>query len=259
MFLSGGTLNNEAGATISGVTDGVQAYAGTAATVINAGLISGSGDVGVFLQLQAHSLSNSGTISGGHYGVNVTTTAVVTNAAKGVISGGESGIWVDFQPGSVVNSGTITGSTFSDGIDFLAGGTLTNARGGVVSGGEGVVISGTGVVANAGSIGGRFDGVRFYSDGNLTNAATGIISGGEDGVSGGKGSTATNSGAIIGTYYGAFVVGLISNRAGATITGGAYGVEVGSGGTIINAGTIAVTGTRLPPIQAARLSTGAAP
>ena len=68
VFLSGGTLNNEAGATISGVTDGVQAYGSTAATVINAGLISGSRDVGVFLQLQAHSLSNSGTIQGGQYG-----------------------------------------------------------------------------------------------------------------------------------------------------------------------------------------------
>ena len=145
----------------------------------------------------------------------------------------------------MVNSGgTITGVLDFDAIDFRAGGTLTNGRGGLVSGGsQGVVISGTGVVTNAGSIGGGFDGVRFYSDGTLTNAATGIISG-EDGVSGDKGSTVTNSGAIIGTFLGVYVsAGVISNRAGATITGGVYGVAVSNGGTIINAGTVVVTGT----------------
>ncbi len=113
-------------------------------------------------------------------------------------------------------------------------------------GSQGVVISGAGVVTNAGSIGGGFDGVRFYSDGTLTNAATGTISG-EDGVSGDKGSAVTNSGAIIGTFAGVYIfAGVISNRAGATITGGAYGVAVGDGGTIINAGTVAVTGTSGP-------------
>jgi uncharacterized protein with beta-barrel porin domain len=224
-LMLGGSVTNQAGGAISGLTNGVFVN-NTNGTVINAGSITGTF----------------------RYGVNLQAGGSVTNQAGGTISGGNGGVYVTGGVGTVTNAGTITGTT-NYGVFFRSGGNVTNQAGGVITGlFDGVASGGPGTVINYGSITGtnRF-GVFFASGGSVTNQAGGVISSSGTGVylNGGAG-TVTNFGTITGGTgrYGVFLHagGSVANQAGGTISGGTGVYVSGAAGTVTNAGRITGTG-----------------
>jgi hypothetical protein len=140
----GGSVTNDLGGSISGTSDGINAEAGSTATVTNAGRI-GSGSAGIDLA------------GGGD----------VTNAASGWISGGSFGIYVAGALGKVMNSGSIASGN-NIGVQLNAGGSVTNAGGATISApGFGVAVNGgAGTVTNAGTIVGGIDAVKFAGAGS---------------------------------------------------------------------------------------------
>jgi hypothetical protein len=122
--VDGGSIDNAAGATISG---GVE---------------------GIYAALATSSISNSGTITGGSNGVDM-AGGVLTNAAGALIDGGGVGLLVNGSA-QINNAGTIRDSAGAGAI--LAGAaTLTNS--GTVSGVTGLILSGeNGAVINSGVI-----------------------------------------------------------------------------------------------------------
>jgi hypothetical protein len=186
LFSGGVVTNTGISSAIRGGNAGVQALLG-AATVTNAGTISGTNSFGVFL------------LSGG----------VVTNSAKAsAISGGYSGI-VSFSPATVSNSGTITGTGHA-GVELFSGGLVANnGAASVISGGDfGVRMPhygyGTpGTVTKGRITGASSDGIELSTDGVVTNSGgASSISGGNAGVrvfGYGSAATVTNAGTITGT------------------------------------------------------------
>jgi hypothetical protein len=227
VFFAGGDpgdVQNAAGGTISGFgADGFGVHvAGFFGIVTNDGTISGEA-VGVALDRSGR-VSNTGAILGSKYGVFI----------RGVNVG---------DP--VTNSGTIS-ATDGVGVDVDRGNITNNADGFVAGGAFGVLIeSGSGTVANAGTIAGDF-GVALEAGGSVSNSAGASISGQTAGAFfiGGAG-TLTNSGTISATATGGAGVdleggGSVTNNAGGSISGGAYGVFIEGGvvNAITNAGTI---------------------
>src|SRR6185437_16160115 len=117
--------------------DGIFLNAG--GRVVNSGSIGASGapgggasGTGVFISHGPGSVSNDGTITGPAYGAaldyggQVTNTRLIAGDRNGVRIGAASG------GGTVVNSGTIL-ATASDAIALGAGGTVTNAAGGLIT------------------------------------------------------------------------------------------------------------------------------
>lgn len=99
----------------------------------NSGTIDGA-TVGAVLW--STSLINTGTISGGDTGVELTYSAIVVNEAGGTISGGTNAIANTGYGTQVVNAGTINGNVrlassntydFSDDVFVDAGGTVNGA------------------------------------------------------------------------------------------------------------------------------------
>lgn len=262
-------------------------------TTNNSGTIRGNGTRDDFNSVPAAGISidegnnviiNSGTISGA--GLGITTLyyvdmpggpleprAVNTAIANTGFIGGESNDGVRLiGGGTITNSGTISGrgSSFADGISmfFLDGqdvtgrtsvGTVTNANGGVIAGNRfGVILSGGGVIDNAGAIGGVVAGLLVQSQ--TINAATGTgmvansgtINGGDGLRFGGTLASASlsNTGSITGTgEYGvasrAAGPVIIDNAAAGTITGTQSGIlSEGAALNINNSGTIRGNGTR---------------
>jgi hypothetical protein len=258
---AGGSVTNQAGATISGsVIHGVYGYysvgtgilvAGGAGTVTNAGDIAGF-SYGV--QLQAGGIvTNSGTISGGFEGIDLTAGGSVTNKAGGTISGGGFGVFLS-AGGSVINKagGTIDGF---NGIKAFGVANVTN--GGTIiastvgNGGNAVTLYGGGSVVNqaGATIRGGFGVLLYFSAGTVTNAGniTGYISPGGNpleavGVDLGTGGSVTNEagGTISGYFAGiALHLGSVTNQAGGAIGGYIFGIAArGSGATVTNAGDI---------------------
>ncbi len=139
----GGSVTNQSGASISGLT-GISTGAGStqAVTIINSGSITGNAASGV------------GVAMGG-VGAGVS----LTNESTGTISGlnGVSGS----GPGGVstiINAGRIAGNTTSasgTGVRLVASGSVTNESAGTISGMIGVYAggpSGVSTIINAGSI-----------------------------------------------------------------------------------------------------------
>jgi hypothetical protein len=122
--LDGGSIDNAAGATISGGVDGI------------------------YTALVTSSISNSGTITGGSNGVEM-AGGVLTNAAGALIDGDRVGLLVTGSA-QISNAGTIRDSAGAGAI--LAGAaTLTNS--GTVSGVTGLILSGdSAAVINSGVI-----------------------------------------------------------------------------------------------------------
>jgi uncharacterized protein with beta-barrel porin domain len=176
-----GSVTNQAGGTIGGQRYGVIISYG-AATVTNAGTITGTNRAGVYLQ------------SGGS----------VTNQSGGTISSQRYGVIISYSTGTVTNAGTITG-TNRVGLYLQSGGSVTNQSGGTISGRRhGVIISGgAGSVTNSGTItGGVYHGVALFGGGSVTNQSGGSISGGRYGavyIRGPGSNTVTNAGTIAGT------------------------------------------------------------
>jgi hypothetical protein len=234
---AGGSVANEAGATISGGY-GRSFYGyffGLAGGCVN---IFGS----------AGTVTNAGTISSdGSYGVELAAGGSVTNEAGATITGryGSAGIDIAGGAGTVTNAGDISG--FSFGVELQAGGSVTNKASGTISGvARGVYLAAGGSVTNkAGATISGFRAVVLGQGGSVTNQAGGAINGNYNGVRGFGTTTLTNAGAITASTIGIggngvalYGGGSIANEAGATITGG-YGVLLfSSAGTVTNAGDI---------------------
>jgi fibronectin-binding autotransporter adhesin len=284
--LGGGTVINQAGATIAGY-DGIGGGPGGALTVINGGSIIATGGVAITLSGYGSVTNQSGgTISGyqGIYaadglsvvndgtiigqatgsaraaGIELSGSGTVTNQTDGLISGA-NGIDGSDAAVDVVNDGTITGSTgfgLYAGVYLVDGGSVTNDSTGLIQGYQAVLggAGGTLTVVNQGTIASLAPdgyGIQLLGGGSVTNQSGGVITG-YDGVHGtGNPLTVVNAGTILGdptsnASVGIWITdgGMVSNQATGLISGG-DGVYAGSAPlTVVNAGTIIATGSISP-------------
>jgi hypothetical protein len=277
-FAASGTLINS-GTVMGSIGNGIYAYgASVSITNTTGALIQGDG-FGMQLAVGG-TVWNSGTIIGmpmiGNtaYGVYAYgSSALITNAADGFISGGNHGVALAIS-GTVANSGTIAGVATNGIYAFGASVSITNTTGALIQGGtNGVSLAAGGTMWNSGTITGTSATSRgLYATGApilITNATDGLISGGSIGVNlaaGGSvanfgvisgsgagvwldvGGSIANSGTIIGTtaatshgIYASAAPAFVTNDAGALISGGQNGVYLADGGALANSGTI--TGT----------------
>lgn len=242
------------GATVQGSAVGLYTIN---VTVMNAGTIEGTGVTGIYAA-QSATVTNYGTIFGGHYGIIGWTSAIVNNsgsikgadegvsantaivnnagsiegnmavvgglvtvANSGRIEGGSYAVWAS-DTASITNSasGTILGNVFGVG----AGNVLTVTNFGLIKSTVEAAVDGTGVVTvtNAGTIMGA-QGVRSSNFASVTNTRSGLIQGTGSGIFSSAGARVTNDGIIKGT------TGV--DIAGGTVTNA--GTIVGSGGTAV--------------------------
>ncbi|SFD65943.1 autotransporter-associated beta strand repeat-containing protein, partial [Methylobacterium sp. 13MFTsu3.1M2] len=210
---------------------------GSAASFLNAGLVSGSvANLGV--------LANSGTVAGGlaNAGLALNTGIIgggATNTGSlvnvGTLAGGLNNAGTTLNSGSITGGAANTGSLVNAGT--LAGGlsnTGTALNTGTIAGGA----TNSGVLSNAGAIGGGVANTGTLStsgmiSGGLTNAGTVLASAGRiDGPIANNAGLLAVSGSVAGT-------GPFANAAGATLavtTGGSYSLA----GPLANAGLVAV-------------------
>ena len=151
---------------------------GAGGTVSNSGTVT-AGRWGISAR-QLATITNSGSIYGASNGINVVAAADVTNT--GAISG-SNGVGIDLGAGTVTNSGSIT-ATFGTGIRLGLGGTIVNTASGQVTAagysaiyvlGAASSISNFGVLS--GVVGVQFDAAGTFAQ-TLTNGGTIIGSGG---------------------------------------------------------------------------------
>jgi uncharacterized protein with beta-barrel porin domain len=218
---NGGTFNNNAGATVSGL------LTNTAGTTINGGALN-NGAV-----ISGGSLTTTGTIAGG------LTNSALVNARGGSIGGAVA----NNANGTFNVGGTVTGnSTFdnANGATLAVGGAgnytlqglLTNAGAVTVAGGGTLDASAGGVTNNAGGSITVASGGTIRDD--LTNAGTITNNGAYFANIASNTGTITNNAAWTGNVLSN--TSTIVNSAGANWTG-----NVSNGGTFTNDGT--VTGT----------------
>ena len=252
------TLNNNAGATLSGSDDGFR---------INVDVTSGT--ITVNNDGRIRSTTNGQAID--FNAINTGTATVnINNHATGVIDATGADAIRPGQNATVTNAGNVCVGTFSggvcggnagaagasnDGVDWQGhSGTLINQTGGVISGlrhgttsdadvnvtnetgalivgrnGSGVGSDGTGTVVNRGTIRGSWDGVANNGDGdgvdidehaNITNF--GVIEGtSAHGVDSG-GQPNSSEGIAVGG-------GSVDNKAGGRISGAGTGMLVDNG------------------------------
>ena len=252
---SGGTVTNASGGFISGSDFGVFADGALAVSnQVNATITGASR--GVFNINGAATVSNQGLIGGGYYGARLSGSGATVNN-QGTLSGGLEGLLVSGGVGTVSNLGLIqnlipvTTQTFSmGGVLLVAGGSLSNGSGGVISSTSygALVYGASGTVTNAGIIAssrtGGGAGVALITGGSVTNNAGGVITGEWIGVQSGPFGSSTpsaaatvtidNSGTISaadGKGDGAAVwvhgPGVVINRAGGVIEGSTNGTVTG--------------------------------
>jgi len=220
----GGTFDNAAGGRVSGGRSGVTASGTIAATMRNAGTLSG-GVYGAAIVGTPAAFTNAatGSIAGGGVGVLATAGGSIGNA--GALTG-RFGILTTISAATASNSGTIhsTGKFIGQaseavgaGIQLRAGGTIVNAAGGNISGyWIGAQIGSFtannpngGTVLNAGTITANDPGVSgaavwFKGAGVISNAATGTIAGGPFGIVSYNSVTVINRGHISGQQHAVF-------------------------------------------------------
>jgi hypothetical protein len=225
-----GTLTTTASGTIQGASYGIGVY-GTSGTIANAGRIQGTGVFGVFLGgANVTQLSNSGTITGGQYGVWNRDSSTLTT----------------FTNSGLVNGDTVWGFISSNGSTL---GTLTNTSSGTIQAGDyGIGIYETsGTISNAGFVKGT-SAVGLWTGGGANAITllenTGTFTGGLRGVqlSNGTITTLNNSGLVNGDYdWGFFFeagsLGTLTNSG--TIQSAYHGIGAyGTSGTISNSGLV---------------------
>ena len=177
-------------------------------------------------------VSNTGTLSGGFYGirlVNGASAGSITNSNS--LSGGATGIILDGSTvlGAITNQATATITSNGNGIHLINGssaGSIINA--GTLTAGEGILMQGstTGAISNTGAIDAAFYGIRL--------------------AGGSTAASITNAGTLTGDWEGILidgstVAGAVTNEANSTLTGGFNGIRLTAGssaGSIINAGTL---------------------
>ncbi|MEE3626744.1 autotransporter domain-containing protein [Nitrospirillum sp. BR 11752] len=257
-----GTINNQAGGTISG---GLAAVASTIGAFTNAGLISGGVNLGV---ATPYTYSSNGTGYSYVYGAVTSTIGQLTNAAGATITGGITGggglTATGASIGTLTNAGMIQGSVYlagaststfsSNGTTYSSTyssvdstiGTLINKANASIT--RGVYIGGTlGTFDNAGMIGSigtsSYNPYGLYLAGNstasvITNEAGGTLTGlvGLN-LNGTDVGTLSNSGLITSRNDAAITGGLKSSYNTATSS---YEYSTASIGTLSNAagGTI---------------------
>jgi hypothetical protein len=206
---------------IEGTNEGLYIYGQSFMNITNqsAGTITGARG------LETHytaTLDNAGVISGtSGLGMYLAGGGMLTNESTGTISGTDTAIRASFAPQAVLNAGLIS-STGADGIDFLAGGSLTNSLSGTITAGLVGVYDhqGTLLFQNDGMIYGGSIGVAFTSLGTISN--DGSIGGGTYGVSLGSGSL-DNQGTIDGAGE-----GVVLSQGGTVLNAGSVnGLEIG--------------------------------
>ena len=177
--------------TMTGTFAGIDLDGASDTKITNNGDISGTA-YGIRSEGLGTHIENSGTISG-DFGIFLTETAFVLNAASGIVGGDTAAVVMnnDWGRATVVNKGTLNGLVaFDDAADNLNNsGTL---NGDVRMGG------GTDVVSNSGSIGGQIslgDGNDNYKGGAATAAAAVTGEAGKDKLAGGAFADDLNGGA----------------------------------------------------------------
>jgi hypothetical protein len=229
----------------------------TTGIVNNAGMVSAKGS-GVIVH-GFGTVDNTGSIAARYgAGVSLGDGGVVTNAAgKTINSQGTAAIAGSNAPATITNYGTLLGSTE---VYLAAGGTVTNAAGGVFGAttgfgpsAYGVDIRGAvGTVFNAGIIGAHYHAIALRHGGYAINSigatlyahGTGIYfnyQGTVTSTASARG-TAVNDGTITAVNGGILLAqgGFASNAAtGVITTFEGYGMAIGAyGGTMVNAGRI---------------------
>ncbi|MGJ3230773.1 MAG: autotransporter domain-containing protein [Oceanicaulis sp.] len=287
------TLTNSVGGLISGQVSGV--YSNGSLTLVNDGRIEGFGtydglerpsEGGVAFAGPDSSIVNTGEIVGAGFGVSSLmaynaeldrlegrafgSTVVNSGLIRGETNDGVRLI----GGGTVTNTGTIEGVAggLTDGVSMYAYddqdtsgqtgiGTVTNLTGGAISGARfGVILTGGGVIENAGTIRGGLGGLQVQDlgsgkTGSIVNS--GAVEGGAIGVrfSGTlEGVALTNSGTITATT-GAGVRNdtaaslVFDNTAHGAVSGARTGVESYEGALVLtNAGLIEGLGVRDPNV-----------
>ena len=185
-------------------------------------------------------MTNSGTVSGGTYGVNAASIGTLTNNSTGLIQGGTLGTATDANSAAVRlsaagasiinNSGRII-ATKGEGIRGIATSIITSLSNTVSPG-----------VAGSGTIEGNTDGINVGRIASLTN--TGTIEG--------KGTT--GAGIILSGAAPGLTVNTSVNNSG-IIKGGRDGMNYGNNviTSLTNSGTIeGTTGTGILHLAGAR-------
>jgi outer membrane autotransporter protein len=266
--LFGGSITNNGTGHISGAQYGLRLFG--AVSVSNSGSIISANGAGVYSE-QAGTITNyaGGYIKGGNEGIFTNLDAVtVTNDGIITATGGGTNpvtAGIDLSAGGLVTNdakGTITGTVY--GILFGAAatpvnqGTLVN-QGTIGGGHDGVYAIATAAITNTGSIGGTIkDGIYLKAGGSVTNNATGTISGVTGIVFGGSSaSTLINAGTVEGAttavQFGAgndlLVLDPGASFFGAVDGGGGTNTLELAAGTLGNTGTIAGIGVGFTNFQ----------
>lgn len=226
---AGGTVNNFAGATITGIQHGINFGKAASGTVVN-----------------------SGTIEGGHHGINngldvssnsANSVITVTNNAGGVIIGTNgSGVGLDTS-GVVTNYGLISGRANpnavngeGDGVDIDYKATITNygrieGVGAKGSGSDGFANNSEGLAIGGGTIDNKTGAV-------IIGSANGILVDNSSQGNAFYATTITNAGTIEGTTgFGIKLISAFDNviTNSGTITGGnGLAIVFGSGNDTLN-------------------------
>ena len=176
-------------------------------TLTNLSTVGGNAvSIGVTVTGTGDTVVNTGTIGGISYGIsaangltltNSGTGSVIYSAATGVKA---NGVYVFSGLGFITNAGNIRGE---DGIDLIAGGSVTNLASGTITGAYSAIAeNGPFTLTNAGAIIGGFsigNGVNIGAGGTIFNLAGALISSGYQGIDVYKGSTTiVNAGTVIG-------------------------------------------------------------
>ena len=231
-YLSFGIVTDGAGTIDNAATGTIDALYGVG-ILLAAELPTTSPGVETFA---AGSILNAGTVEAKNAGVIFYAAGTFTNT--GDVGASETGVVID--SGVLSNSGKIDGgminaapggasSIFYDGINLLAGGSISNSNSGVITSGSGfgVYLKSNGTLNNAGLISGYTVGVSENQDGAVINS--GVI-------------TATKNITINGTVYGNVGVGVgydggLINAATGTIIADLAVVGLDNA-TVDNSGTI---------------------
>ena len=246
-FLAGGTLTNNAGATINGGGSGGNGVnvAGAAGTIDNRGTIGVGNAAGIMLNAGG-TATNYGTInaSGNNSTGLRSTGAASTLDNRGTITA-NIGIRTDASGSTLNNSGTINSTSFAI---YVPSGTATLTNSGSVNGAIGATLNGGGSITNTGSLIGVSYGITS------AGAATTVVNSGT--ISGGSGAISLSAyNDVVTLNPGSVTIGSISLSSGDDtlniMTGATFGALAGGAGT----DTLVLGGTTTGTLDLANVAT----
>jgi len=220
----------------------LDAQTGSTARVAS-GVTVGPSNPAISATLQAWSVTNDGTVTGGNT-VKLDQGGTFTNASGANVNGTLTALTFGYKPpslppaggpGTLNNYGTITGGV--EGVTMWLGGTVNNYLGGAITTSTGL---------NAASIGQGASRTLFNSGTiqatRTTGFSTGVL------IQGGPATfTNTGTGVIFGDYNGVYAsaTGVFTSfdNAGSITSTRGPAVEATGGGAITNSGTISSTNT----------------